>query len=165
MPQSLPVHQYLNAVLGVTCQSGHVQIPDLLVLSGVCHMGYSQELVLPTLLAGIDDKKWKVKVGCIQAGLHVVAFSLLSEPWMHPRSVRSVQVMLPALKQMEDLVLRGAHIFFLSGRCTLHRAIIDRIQCKSTWTLPRRRVSQRCSSPSGCPQLCPSLPRRPTIGR
>eukprot|EP00439_Symbiodinium_sp_Y106_P082736 s465_g22.t1 len=36
------------------------------------------ELVMPTLLAGIDDKKWKVKVGCIQ-------------------------VMLPALKQMEDL--------------------------------------------------------------
>ncbi|CAE7228817.1 HEF3 [Symbiodinium sp. CCMP2456] len=38
------------------------------------------DLVMPTLLAGIDDKKWKVKVGCIQ-------------------------VMLPALKQMEDLVL------------------------------------------------------------
>ncbi|CAE7202660.1 HEF3 [Symbiodinium sp. CCMP2592] len=35
------------------------------------------ELVMPTLLAGIDDKKWKVKVGCIQ-------------------------VMLPALKQMEE---------------------------------------------------------------
>ena len=43
----------------------------------------SQELVMPTLLAGIDDKKWKVKVGCIQARLPestFVGLPLLCEP-------------------------------------------------------------------------------------
>ena len=28
----------------------------------------TQDLVIPQLLAGIEDKKWKVKAGCIQAG-------------------------------------------------------------------------------------------------